>query len=1026
MKPIKLSMTAFGPYREKEVIDFRDLKNNRIFVISGATGAGKTTIFDGICYALYGSVSGEERDNAGNIRSDFADDQLHTAIELIFDMKGQQYRILRQLAHVKKGNKTATGEKNEFVEITASGEEVPVLDSHRVRDMNARLENIIGLTQDQFKQIVMLPQGEFRKLLTSDSQNKGEILRKIFKTEHYKQMAEKLNDKKKAAETELRDLQNEKNIHISRIQEAFPQRESALFEVLARENKSTTQIVEAFDVELQHYDEWIAQLSEQHKVMLNDIDASRKELYEGQQFNKELQLYRVAETRQLQLQQQEATINNEKIRLANAEKAEHIISYEANYRLQVKQYKEFEAQMQSMEEALVHAKATFINTQTALQQIQAKQEEQISRQQQLTDWQRILPFYEEVSKLEVSLLQVEKALAEHTHLLKQSENTIQQQRQKVVANEEVKQYLQQEISDYDELLQQITVLEKIQQHVLAKNSQQQIMTTTAEALASIQQQLKESTAAFTTVESNWLANQAYVLATQLVAGNPCPVCGSKIHEQQHFNETALVTREQVDVAKQSMNELERQKYELDAKKNQAQFEMERQVTALADYPSASYDEQSNSETISNLKRQIQSKQQQKQQLKELESAQLALHAAIESERGKLQQIQQRVNDCLLESKSQQAVLLEKRQQLPTAFSNQADLRLAMAKINEEILHFEAALKQITEQFDFARHDLTTKETSLLNKQEQVTRQKSSVQQVEDDFKHKVFEAGFKDGKDYTMARLQVEEMRQLKQLIDDYMKECYAVQQQLDSGKALYAKKEAIDVDAITVILNKKITVASDMNASISEKEHLLNTGKKMKAQLENAQKKMDELEVRAGQIIKLYELLSGKNELKISFERYLQIEYLEQIILAANERLIPLSNGQYRLLRSKRLDGNGKQSGLSLDVHDTYTGQERDVKTLSGGEQFNASLSLALGMSDIIQSFKGNVHMETMFIDEGFGTLDEEALAKAIDTLIDLQKTGRIIGIISHVAELKDTIPATLAVEKTKEGYSHTKFIIK
>ncbi|MEG0380829.1 MAG: SbcC/MukB-like Walker B domain-containing protein, partial [Kurthia sp.] len=172
--------------------------------------------------------------------------------------------------------------------------------------------------------------------------------------------------------------------------------------------------------------------------------------------------------------------------------------------------------------------------------------------------------------------------------------------------------------------------------------------------------------------------------------------------------------------------------------------------------------------------------------------------------------------------------------------------------------------------------------------------------------------------------------------------------------------------------------------------------------------------------------LLSGKNTQKISFERYLQIEYLEQIIQAANERLLPLSNGQYRLSRSERLDSNGKQSGLSLDVYDTYTGQERDVKTLSGGEQFNASLCLALGMSDMIQSFRGNVQMETMFVDEGFGTLDEEALAKAIDTLVELQKTGRMIGIISHVAELKDTIPATLLVKKSKEGYSHTQFMIK
>jgi DNA repair protein SbcC/Rad50 len=179
-------------------------------------------------------------------------------------------------------------------------------------------------------------------------------------------------------------------------------------------------------------------------------------------------------------------------------------------------------------------------------------------------------------------------------------------------------------------------------------------------------------------------------------------------------------------------------------------------------------------------------------------------------------------------------------------------------------------------------------------------------------------------------------------------------------------------------------------------------------------------------QITDLYDVIRGQNSLKISFERYLQIEYLEQIIVSANERLKNLSNGQFHLIRSERQESRGKQSGLGLDVYDAYTGQTRDVKTLSGGEKFNASLCLALGMADVIQSFQGNVSIDTMFIDEGFGSLDEESLNKSIDTLIDLQKSGRMIGVISHVQELKTAIPAILEVTKLKEGYSETRFIIK
>ncbi len=172
--------------------------------------------------------------------------------------------------------------------------------------------------------------------------------------------------------------------------------------------------------------------------------------------------------------------------------------------------------------------------------------------------------------------------------------------------------------------------------------------------------------------------------------------------------------------------------------------------------------------------------------------------------------------------------------------------------------------------------------------------------------------------------------------------------------------------------------------------------------------------------------MLNGQNPKKLSFERYIQINYLDKITAAANLRLFHLSNGQFELRRSDRLEKHAKQSGLGLDVYDAYTDQLRDVKTLSGGEKFNASLSLALGMADVIQSFQGNIQIETMFIDEGFGSLDEEALNKAIDTLIDLQDSGRMIGVISHVAELKAAMPAVLHVEKTLSGHSTTHFEVK
>ena len=212
----------------------------------------------------------------------------------------------------------------------------------------------------------------------------------------------------------------------------------------------------------------------------------------------------------------------------------------------------------------------------------------------------------------------------------------------------------------------------------------------------------------------------------------------------------------------------------------------------------------------------------------------------------------------------------------------------------------------------------------------------------------------------------------------------------------------------------------------LRQSEQYLQKVTELKEKIVDAEKRVAHLEKQLYIITDLYDVVRGQNSSKISFERYLQIEFLEQIIMVANERLKRLSNGQFLLMRSERQESRGKQSGLGLDVFDAYTGQTRDVKTLSGGEKFNASLCLALGMADVIQSFQGGVSIDTMFIDEGFGSLDEESLNKAIDTLIDLQKSGRMIGVISHVQELKNAIPAILEVKKTKEGYSQTKFVIK
>ncbi|MEC2644796.1 AAA family ATPase, partial [Bacillus thuringiensis] len=226
MRPIQLIMTAFGPYKQKEVIDFEDLGEHRIFAISGNTGAGKTTIFDAICYVLYGEASGEERSDTSMLRSQFADDNVYTSVELTFQLKGKRYEIKRQLGHKKQGNKTITGHAVELYEVI-DGENVPAVDRFHVTDVNKKVEDLIGLSKHQFSQIVMLPQGEFRKLLTSETENKEEILRRIFKTDRYKLMRELLDQKRKQWKDVLQEKQKERELYFRNVFK-LPIRDGAL------------------------------------------------------------------------------------------------------------------------------------------------------------------------------------------------------------------------------------------------------------------------------------------------------------------------------------------------------------------------------------------------------------------------------------------------------------------------------------------------------------------------------------------------------------------------------------------------------------------------------------------------------------------------------------------------------------------------------------------------------------------------------------------------------------------------------
>ncbi|MFF2754180.1 AAA family ATPase [Psychrobacillus sp. NPDC058041] len=1026
MKPLQLKMTAFGPYKSTETIDFTELQQNRLFVISGATGAGKTTIFDGICFALYGYGSGEDRKDTKMMRSDFATDEIHTSVELTFEMHGRVYRILRQLSHIKKGNKSATGERYEFFEIVDSGE-TPVVDRQIVSEINKKVEEIIGLTQDQFSQIVMLPQGEFRKLLTSQTENKEAILRKIFKTEPYKMFNERLKDKKLIAEAELKKEELARNSYTEQILASFPIRESSVFELIESSSFNTYQLVEALKEETIFYKDKI-QTDEIAYNEAYDKHATKLATYhEAKAVNHRFIELEEKEQRLKNLLEQATEYADKQKRLEAAERASTIETVEGYY-AESKQEAKDKSELHKMAKTKVIVAEETVKKVEIAYTIEANRKEAREKSvETLTQLKTLLPLFEELETKRIEMTGLEMRTEELNNEVITRTNLFLEEKKKCTSLKEAIEMLEEQVEPLDNQVQQLSYLQEkhnfIQELIMTEKHVQGLILEEAKRNTIFQEMLR----VYKEEENKWMNNQASILASKLVAGEACPVCGSKEHKREGSEIQAhAVNQEDMQNIKSQLNKQESSFLKARSQRETAQETLDMMQVRIEEL-------QLSIEEVDLLKRDVEELEQEVSRLRFEKDRLVSLRAPYKESVLNLEKSEQnkkkaensyQLQKSLLEQAK--AVYESKKASIPANISTLQELRDQIKDAKEYKEQLENSWDQVQKEQKSATEAFTkalfTLEHAAEGAQEaQEKREKAYVQLIE-----ALKKAGFDTIELFIEAKMPELKRETLKEQCNLYFQTLHTLKEQVKEAQEQLISKTKVELAPIAEELVK-------LKVAYEEAFHMMNSSKgyekaglELEEKITSSSSRISKLEQQLSLIIDLYDMLRGQNHSKISFERYVQIEYLEQIVQAANERLKHLSGGQYYLIRSERQETHGKQSGLGLDVYDAYTGQMRDVKSLSGGEKFNASLCLALGMADVIQSFQGSIRIDTMFIDEGFGSLDEESLNKAIDTLIDLQKSGRMIGVISHVSELKAAIPAILEVEKLKAGYSKTKFVIK
>lgn len=1034
MKPLKLTMQAFGPYATKQIVDFTKLGEKTMFVVSGPTGAGKTTIFDGISFAIYGKASGDDRSGI-DLRSQFTQDDTVTEVSLIFELRGKRYLITRcpqQEKQKSRGEGTTTiGAKAELYELGQN----EILLASNVREVDEKIHEIMKIDCHQFRQIMMIPQGEFRKLLVSDSKDKEKILQKLFHTEHFKSIEEKLKEKQAQLRKQVERSVLERNSFISRIQGEGNER---LQEILDSEHKNVVELLEELKTIVTEDEVTLNTFAASIKTKEEQRQLIEKEIHHGNALLEQLETKEKLLFQKDQLEARQPTIKKiiEAIELAN--KAVIISQHE-------ERCIETDRQLVTKEQELKNAKTLTVNLTHVLneKQLRLLEEEgkvnereaaqsEISRLQLLekdvlsfsTLEQEVKELTSSIESMKLTKINLEKnhtMIEEKLQLLTKDKETINEAKLK-------KAEVAVKLSSEERMLERVTDLLKNKKQLI---SLEKHFSCTEDDRDDLEGALNEKIEQLEELLEAWNKGQAGLLAQSLNDDTACPVCGSEHHPKKAEHHDGMPTDTELKAVQKEVKELEKQKSKLDALYFEAKSKFETQmdqVIKLADDVSMNLPYKLRSFALEDLEEiyQLQCKEltNELHELEEKTQKAAKLEDEIKLKTTEFHNVKEQLRKCTQEHEIIYTTYVEKRtdltrltETLPEELRNESVYR---KQLSEEIAHlkaFEKALQEAQKAVSETTQKIAVIEGTISSLQKVVTELTDRKKELYQIFLEKLQDLGFSSIAEYSSVKLPEIELRKMEANVQAFREELRSV---TDRYLDLVARLENVEKPDLEK-LGGKLQEINEEIASLQEKRnvlyHKVKTNSNIALTIEKINKQIASVEDEYRTIGELADIASGKNTYKITFERFVLAAFLDEILLAANARLNKMTNGRYQLQRKTERSKGNAQSGLELLAFDQYTGGSRHVKTLSGGESFKASLSLALGLADIVQSFSGGVSMETMFIDEGFGTLDPESLENAIDTLIDIQSTGRLVGIISHVPELKERIDARFEVASTQTG---------
>lgn len=975
MKPQFLTLEAFGPFRGKQSINFSKLAAQNLFMVSGPTGSGKTTVFDAITFALYGEASGELR-RSEQFKSDYASLEEECSVTFCFQIGTNSYTVCRKPKQPYPTRRGTVSVKNAYAELTMPDGSTIV----GVSEVNEAIQSIMRLTREQFKKIVMLPQGEFRKLLNAGSDEKQEIFRRLFSTGLYHRFTQVLQERSRELEQQYREAEL---LCRAAVQSIPAQDESALSALLSGPDYNYPRIAEELHEETARTSAQVTRLEAEHTDLQKRSSAINLELFAA--VNAKFNQLEVVQNDLRKLEEQAEEIHTKRIfhtLLCKARGAGGLHS-----RLEdLRRYQKTETEQAALlEHSLLSAQTTSKEAEQVFHAAQARLSELPALQAEAEQCRTLL---QKQTELKEAQLLLQTALVELEQVKKETE-TLEHQTVLLTQKELVEQYKE-----------QLSHLKRFAQACATyKNCEV--------AYGSAKDNYSAGFAAF-------LDGQAAFLGAELRPDKPCPVCGSLEHPRPAAPKGSAVTQHQLDALKKThddaLNLLNRQN-------NECSLLFQQAAPLFEDVSEAAFQSLTEQQVQVMLNEQEQALQRALQELSRLQDKygirSTGTTDALQEKRRVLSERRVQAETAL---SLRQETVKRLEQELPVP-AKAEDLPHTLQALEQQI----AGLQQQAQRTGQVHQELLAK-TALLNTQlkdseQRSTRYKADLTLLEQEFSSFLKQPPCLEPDEFHRLLALLPQIPEIEQVLSDYGRQTSQARSTLAALTEELSGKQPYPLDELACQKKELETGQAQVQQQLVRLHTRMESQVSCLSRLRSSMGTIEQVGKDYANINDLYRLSSGNNPQRLALERFVLSIYFDEIISRANQRLSVMTGSRYALLRRTEKEKGLKASGLDLDIFDAHTGKARHVNTLSGGESFQCALCLALGLADCIEENAGGVHIDTLFIDEGFGSLDAQALDAAIGCILSLRDSGRTVGIISHVDELKERIPAQLRILPSFSG---------